>query len=76
MKSTTNRFAIVLAVVLIGTTACSGGDETTSTEPTDTSAPTASVSLAPVDFSVVPGTHQITVTGAAGIVPATSGRTR
>ncbi|MEY3618877.1 MAG: hypothetical protein RL726_1575 [Actinomycetota bacterium] len=64
MKSTTSRFASAFAAVLIGATACSGGDSATSTEPADTSAPTTSVALAPVDFAVAPGTRQITVTGA------------
>ena len=54
MKSTTSRFAIAITAIIIGVTACSGGDGTTSTEPADTSAPTTSVALAPVDFAVAP----------------------
>lgn len=64
MKSTTSRFAVAMAAVLIGATACSGNDDSTSTEPTDTSAPSTTIALAPVDFSVVPGVRQITVTEA------------
>lgn len=64
MKSTTNRFAIAFVAILIGTTACSGGGDTASTEPSDTSTPTTAAPLAPADFTVAPGTHQITVTDA------------
>ncbi|MBM3827391.1 MAG: CocE/NonD family hydrolase [Actinobacteria bacterium] len=64
MKSITSRSTISAVVFLIGVTACSSGNDESATETADTSAPPTSVELEPVDFSVVPGTHQITVTGA------------
>ncbi len=61
MKSS-RASAIALSFVLLVTAACGGGDESSTSAPSAESSTTMAAKAA-VDFTVAPGTRQITITG-------------